>query len=325
LVYVNGSEQDFRQALALDAKCYAFVYTEIDSHIHDSKLAESVLKRTVQHWLEHLVEEIIRGIRENTALRDDMSLRMIVASDHGFLDISEQSQVRFEKGMTSFLDLERHGRLAIARIKVEEGVTDIAATTEMVRGFYDRQSAAWHVIWREQSEQYGLADSSSSEGEVVAWLMPRLLQYVSKGKGNYVHGGLSMYEAVVPVAVLTRGILEVQAPVVTLTSKLESEEEGILSIAVLNKNDQPLRHVVIHVPELGLARVQTRDIGPGSIERLDVAVTPSKSGDVAVRVICEGDIGGVRKRFEEMRVLTVQPGRLERMRLSTRRTFDEDW
>jgi len=62
------------------------------------------------------------------------------------------------------------------------------------------------------------------------------------------------------------------------------------------------------------------------VERLDVSVIPPASGDVPVQVVLDGEIGGMRKRFEEMRVLTVQPGRRERMRLSTRRTFeDEDW
>jgi hypothetical protein len=326
LVYVNGGETDFRQALRLDARCYALVYTEIDSHIHDSKLVESELKKTVRHWLEHLVEEIFKGIRQNPALRDETNLKIIVASDHGFLDVSEQSQAELERSLRAFLDLERHGRLAIVRVKREEGLESMVPVLQAVKDFYNKHSAAWHVIWREQSEQFGLAESSPSEGEVVAWLMPRLFQYVSKGKGNYVHGGLSMYETIVPIAVLARGELEIEAPVVILTGRLVSEEEGVLSIAILNKNDRPLQDLVIEIPELGLRGLRARDIGPGDVERLDVSVIPPASGDVPVQVVLDGEIGGMRKRFEEMRVLTVQPGRRERMRLSTRRTFeDEDW
>jgi hypothetical protein len=321
LVYVNGGEKDFRQALKLDAKCYAFVYTEIDSHIHVSKMGESKLKATAMQWLSDLVREIAQGIQQNSSLRDEVNLKVIVASDHGFVDVSEQSQTKFDSSLRGFLDLERHGRLAIARIKGEQ---DTTLALQAVKDFYNECSTAWHVIWREQSEQFGLAESSPSEGEVVAWLMPRLLQYVRRGKGNYVHGGLSMYEAIVPIAVLAKGALEIEVPVVTLTGRLASEEEGTLSIAILNKNDRPLQDLVIDIPELGLRGLQARDIGPGDVGKLVVSVIPSRSGDIPVQVILDGEIGGVREHFEETRVLAVQPGRRERMRLSTRRTFDDE-
>jgi len=320
LVYVNGGEKDFRQALGLDAKCYACVYAEIDSHIHNSKLEEPKLKATVQQWLSDLVGVITQGVRRNPLLRDEINLKIIVTSDHGFLDISEQSQAKLEKSLRVFLDLERHGRLAIVRTKEE----DTTPALQAIREFHSRHSAAWHVIWREQSEQFGLPESSPSEGEVVAWLMPRLLQYVRRGRGNYVHGGLSMYETIVPVAILGRGGLELEAPVVTLTGRLASEEESTLSIAILNKNDMPLQNLTIDIPEVGLKRLQVGDIGPRGVGNLAVSVIPPKSGDIPVQVILCGEVGGVRKRFEETRVLAVQPGRRERMRLSTRRTFDDD-
>jgi len=321
LVYVNGSEKDFRQALQLDARCYAFVYTEIDSHIHDSKLAESELKKTVRQWLEHLVGEILKGIRQSPSLHEVADLTIIVVSDHGFLNVSEQSLAQFEKPLRAFLDLERHGRLAIVRVK---GEGDKASVLQAVREFHNRHLAAWHVIWREQSEQFALAEFSPSEGEVVAWFMPRLLQYVSRGKGNYVHGGLSMYETIVPIAVLSRGKLELEAPVITLTGQLVSEEESALSIAILNQNEQPLQGIVIDIPELGLGGYRAADIEPGGVGKLTVPVVPPKSGDISVQVVLDGQIGGVKKRFEETRILAVQPGRRERMRLSTRRTLGEE-
>ena len=324
LAYVNGGERDFRQALKLDAKCYAFVYTEIDSLIHVSKQKESSLKATTTQWLSDLIGEIAQGIQQNSALRDEANLKVIVTSDHGFVDVSEQSQIKFDSSLKGFLDLERHGRLAIARVKGEQ---DTTLAEQAVKKFYNEHSTAWHVIWREQSEQFGLPGASSSEGEVIAWLMPRLLQYVRRGRGNYVHGGLSMYEAIVPVAVLAKGALEIEAPVVTLTGRLASEEEGVLSIAILNKNDRPLQDLVIDIPELSLRGLQARNIGPGEVGKLVVSVIPSKSGDIPVKVMLAGEIGGVQKHFEETRVLAVEPGRRERMRVSTRRTFDDedDW
>lgn len=322
LVYVNGSERDFRQALELNAKCYAIVYTEIDSHIHVSKMEESKLKATAIQWLSDLAGVLDQGIQQNPALRDEGNLKVIVTSDHGFVDISQQSQLKFDSSLKEFLDLERHGRLAIARVK--EGEQNVSAASQAVRDFYNEHSAAWHVIWREQSEQFGLPESSPSEGTVVAWLMPRLLQYVRRGRGNYVHGGLSMYETIVPLAILARGQLEMEAPVVTLTGQLTSEEEGMLSIAILNKNDLPLRALEIDVPELGVRNLRVGDVGPNDVKSSVVSVIPPKSGDIPVQVILHGESGGLRKRFQETRILTVQPGRRERMRLSTRRTFDED-
>jgi len=319
LVYANGGENDFRQALGLDAKCYAFVYTEIDSHIHVSKLDESKLKASAAQWLSDLAGEIAQGIQQNPSLRDEANLKIIVTSDHGFLNITDKGQARFEKSLKAFLDLERHGRLAIVRTK-----QDTTPALQAVKEFLDEHSAAWHIVWREQGEQFGLPESSPSEGEVVAWLMPRLLQYVRRGKGNYVHGGLSMYEMIVPVAILRKGELELETPVVTLTGRLVSEEESVLSIAILNNNDLPLQDLAIEIPEMKLEGLQVGDVGPRDVGNLVVSLIPPKSGDIPIRVILNGEIGGVRTRFEETRVLAVWPGRRERMRLSTRRTFDDE-
>jgi len=321
LVYVNGGEKDFRQALGLDAKCYALVYVEIDSHIHSSKLEEYKLKATAQQWLLDLVELVTQEVRQNPLLRDEVNLKIIVTSDHGFLDISDQSQAKLEKSLRAFLDLERHGRLAIVRARDGEMM---ASALQAVKDFYNKHSAAWHVIWGEQGEQFGLPESSPSEGEVVAWLMPRLLQYVRRGKGNYVHGGLSMYETIVPVAILSKGGMELEDPVVTLSGRLVSEEECTLSIAILNKNDLPLLSLVIDIPKVGLKGLQVGNIGPRDVGNLTTPIIPPKSGDIPVQVILNGEVGGVRQHFEQARILAVQPGRRERMRLSTRRTFDDD-
>ena len=321
LVYVNGDEKDFGEALELDAKCYAFVYSEIDSLIHVSKKRESKLKATAAQWLSDLVVELVRGIRQNASLRDQASLKIIVTSDHGFVDVSEQSQAKFDVSLRRFLDLERHGRLAIARVK-EEG--DAAVASQLLKDFHNEHSEAWHVVWQDQGAQFGLAESSPSEGLVIAWIMPRLLQYVRRGRGHYVHGGLSMYEAIVPIAVLTKGLVEIEAPMLTLTGRLTSEEESTLSIAILNRNDRPLKDLTMDIPELGLKRLRAGDIGPGDVGKLAVTAIPRESGDVAVHIKLDAEVGGIQKRFQETRVVTVLPGRRERIRLSTRRTFDDE-
>jgi hypothetical protein len=324
LVYANGSEKDFRQALELEARCYAFVYTEIDSLIHSSKSAETELRQTVQQWLDHLVTEILKGVRQNAALCNEANLDIIVASDHGFLDVSDQEQAEIEQSLRAYVDLERHGRLAIIRTKSGESGANLSSILQVAKSFYGQHGTAWHAIWREQSEQFGLAESSPSEGDVIAWLMPRLLDYVKRGKGNYVHGGLSMYEVIVPVALLNRGVLGFEAPVVTLSGQLSSEEESELTIVILNKTDVPLRGGIVSIPEMGLGKTPFGDIGPHEVKSLVVSVIPPKSGDIPVQVVLDGEIGGKRQEFKEQRVLTVQPGRRERIRVSTRRTFEED-
>lgn len=321
LVYVNGSTTDFRQALQIEARCYALVYTEIDSHIHVSKLEEHEEKETVQKWLTVLIEGVIQGIQQNPSLRNEMNLKIIITSDHGFLDISESSKAEVDSPLSTYLDLERHGRLAIVKGSNEEHAK---AAIILVKDFYDKHSTAWHIIQREHGEAFGLAASSASEGEVVAWLMPRLFQYVKKGRGNYAHGGLTMYETIVPLAVLTRGVPEIEPPVITITGKLSSEEPGTISIAIYNKNDRPIQDLVIAIPELNIGDLRAEYISPGEITRLAVTVVSPKSGDVSIHLALQGEIGGMKKHFEETCILTVQPGRVERMRLSTRRNFDDE-
>ncbi len=321
LVYVNGSTTDFRQALQIEARCYALVYTEIDSHIHVSKLEEREEKETVQKWLTALVDDVIQGIQQNPSLRNETSVKIIITSDHGFLDITESDKIEVDNPLSTYLDLERHGRMAIVKVSNEKYVK---AATLLVKDFYDKHSSAWHIIQREHGEEFGLAVSSASEGEVVAWFMPRLFQYVKKGRGNYAHGGLSMYETIVPLAVLVRGVPEIESPVVTITGKLSSEEPGTISIALYNKNDRPIQDLLIAIPELNIGDFRAEYISPGEISRLTATVISPKSGDVQIHLTMQCDISGIKKHFEETRILTILPGRRERMRLSTRRNFDDD-
>jgi hypothetical protein len=111
--------------------------------------------------------------------------------------------------------------------------------------------------------------------------------------------------------------------VITLTGQLVSEEKGMLSIAVLNRNDRPLQNVAVSIPEFGLKELQVVDIEPGGVQKLVVSVIPPRSGDISIQVVLYGEIAGGRRRFEEARNLTIQPGRRERMRLSTRRILDD--
>jgi hypothetical protein len=55
-----------------------------------------------------------------------------------------------------------------------------------------------------------------------------------------------------------------------------------------------------------------------------VTVISPKSGDVPIHLTIQGEISGEKKHFEETRILTVQLGRRERMRISTRRSLDDD-
>ena len=95
-----------------------------------------------------------------------------------------------------------------------------------------------------------------------------------------------------------------------------------LSLALRRTGRQPAADLHERAIECWLAG----DLGSDELKKLDLSVTPSKSGNLAVLVVLEGKMGGISKRFEEKRLLTVQPGRRERMLKSTRRTFDdEDW
>lgn len=326
LVYANGSSADLRYALTLDARCYALVYTEIDAHIHVSRLDEMQLKDSARTWLADLVDDISQGIQSNHTLREESSLRLIVTSDHGFVDVSSQAQARLDSSVRGHLDLERHGRLAILRSNAEEAL-DEQKLMQAAKEFVSENSLEWHAIWRDQAAQYGLAESSPSEGRVIAWLMPRSLSYITRGKGHYVHGGLSLYEMIVPLVELMRGELGIEGPAVTLSGRLASEEQGTLLIAVLNRGGRSLEDLSLSIPELGVGRLHVGSIGPGEMRRLDMMVVAPRSGDLQVRVLMEGESGSTKVRFEDERVLAIEPGRRERMRRSTRRTFadDEEW
>jgi hypothetical protein len=321
LIYANGSENDFRQALQHQAKLYAFVYNEIDSHIHVSKLIESELKDSIRQWLSSLVESIFQGIQHNPYLKNDPNLKIIVVSDHGFIDITDYQLAEFDKSLGNSLDLERHGRLAIVKCDVLENVEK---ATSLVNEYCGKQTGVWHIIWRDQSEQYGLAESSPSEGEIVAWIIPRLSKYVRKGRGNFAHGGLSMYETIVPFTVLSKGVPAFEIPVVTVSGELFSEEQGTIIFTLLNRNDRPFENLVINIPELGIRDYSLGNIESGSLKYSNLLATPPESGHLSLQIYIDAEVSGIRKKFEDTRVLFVQPGRRERMRKSTQRIIDDE-
>lgn len=321
-VYVNGTIEDMQQALRLPAQTYVIVYPSIDKAAH-TESEEDILQDAITRRLTQLADALVGEVERNHHF-DLNNLRLIVTADHGCAHTrwSRQQPLppAFKTGLESPPQIERHGR--VAQLVVPQGSQEAETIQAQVRRFCQENAGEWHVIWGEDAAKYGLPAHDKKGNHVIAWFSPRHMNYLAKGSGLYVHGGFSLYETLVPLALLrySKGRKFVP-PAVTLVGldKLRKETPTTVLISVSNYNRQELTGS-LSISTLQVEGVEIEAVPPNETVSTAVEVTPTKSGEVVLSITLRYRVG-LSEEMKWTKQVTVDVGmsRREQMQLETKR------
>lgn len=321
-VYVNGAIDDIQQALRLPARHYVVIYTGIDRAAHNES-EEEVLQETISTRLRLLAELLADEIDRNHHL-DPNALRLIVTADHGCAHTRWSEQKSLPAALKAYTELdpqiERHGR--VAQVVVAGDVEEVEAVKRQVKTFYEENKDEWYVIWGEEASKYGLPRQDKKGHRVIAWLSPRNMNYLRRGNGLYVHGGFSLYETIVPLAVMRySGERRFIVPTVLFSGldELRKEKPSTILVNIGNDNDQELTGV-LSIPELRVKEFEIEPVPPGDTVPTEVTVKPTLSGEVSLSVTLRYR-AGLSEEMEWKKQYTVDIGisRREQIELETKR------
>jgi len=317
-VYVNGTVDDIREALRMPARHYVLIYRGIDAVAHNES-EEEVLQETISTKLRLLAELLADEIDRNRHL-DPNALRLIVTADHGCAHTRWSEQKSLRAALKPYTCIERHGR--VAQIVMVGDAEEIETVVQQAKRFYEENKDGWYVIWREKAPEYGLPQQDKKGRQVIAWLVPRDMNYLRRGTGLYVHGGLSLYETIVPLAVLRYGRKRsFIMPTVLFQGldRLRKEKPTTILISISNDNKQELTGV-LSIPELRVKEFEIQPVPPGETVSTEVPVNPAKSGEVSVSVILRYRVGlSEEMEWKTRYTVDIAMSRREQMELETRR------
>jgi hypothetical protein len=321
-VYVNGAMDDIKEALGLRARHYVVIYTGIDRAAHHEN-EEQVLQEAISTSLALLANTLTDGINQNRHL-DPNALRLIVTADHGCAHTRWSKQKSLPAALKRYTEpdpqIERHGR--VARVVVSKDTEDVETVKQQVKMFYEENRNDWHVIWGEQASDYGLPRQDKKEHHVIAWLSPRNMNYLRRGNGLYVHGGFSLYETIVPLAVLRYSrerIFIVPTVIFSGLDKLRKEKPSTILVNIGNDNDQELTGV-LSIPELRVEEFEIEPVPPGDTMSTEVPVNPTLSGEVPLSVILQYRVGlSGEIEWKKQHTVDIAMSRRELMELETKR------
>ena len=321
-IYVNGATEDIREALRLPARHYVVIYTGIDRAAHNEN-EEQVLQETISTRLRLLAELLADEIDRNRHL-DPTALRLIVTADHGCAHTRWSEQKSLPVALKAYTEpdpqIERHGR--VAQVVVAGESEEVETVKQQVKVFYEENKDKWYAIWGEDAAKYGLPERDKRGRQVIAWLSPRNMDYLRRGNGLYVHGGFSLYETIVPLAVLRysrerRFII----PTVIFSGldKLRKEKPSTILVNIGNDNDRELTGA-LSIPELRVEEFEIEPVPPSGTVPTEVPVNPTLSGEVALSVTLRYRVGLSEEiEWKKQYTVDIAMSRRELIELETKR------
>jgi len=318
LAYIVGGYSDFNWALSKDAKVYALVSSDMDGILHSIKVSEETLRRSVRPVFEELVKNLLDSIKNIG------NVKIVIATDHGFLSIDKTTEKIFDLLPNMGIEIDKRERWATLTLY------DRVLSPRNIN--FELLSKDWHVIPRNDTSAYGLprtwktksADKAKSQYlPMLALVLCKGAKYLHKGKGNYVHGGLSFYETIIPFAVLTSAKIEIKNPSIVIEGKYEKDKESTMKIILSNLNDIDLKKVKVTIENLGIYEWPVERVAAKDKCISEIPFTPRESCD-QFQVLIKVNYEAQGKDFEvsEPRIIKIEKSRAERLQVR-RDAFDE--
>ncbi len=284
-VYVSDP-MAFEWAVRAGYPLTVLVYVMLDMFTHPQQHGVHVHKDMMRAAFADISRRLARH------LAGDPSMRLIIATDHGFTGtgmgarIPVPPEIQAGSGVvdlhTRFVTVGRlpgnsPAKLADSSLYVFGSDTPVRST-----------ALGLPETWRFQD--------SGRELPVDYWVFPRGADYFWS-KGEFAHGGLSFYETLIPFAILKgRDVKPIPGLRVSVEKRvLETKKEDLVTLVVTNTGNVRLRglHLQIHFDGDRIREVASgANVEPGGQVRYTVLYTPNREGRITATVRYSADAMG---------------------------------
>jgi len=286
LVYAKGFK-NIKYALKKDAKVHAILISEeMDGVIETVGVNESALKAGIKSMFKEAIEPCLKDIK------DIPNVKIVLATDHGFISVDQMNKKRLRSDINDLKEkgygLDWHGRHLVLTL-IDDSVDPKQID---INEILQENANDWFILYRDNIGNYGLPWTCKMktrdihEGEtpykpVLALLLCKEGYYLRKGKGSYVHGGLSFYETIIPFVVMSPGKVEIIEPIVGMTyNKYRVGEESMIDINITNPNKNDLKDMKITIEEFDIYNWHIKDVKANDSQKVHILIIPKKSGDI---------------------------------------------
>lgn len=227
--FANGGKDHFNDLIQKDADIYTFIYTDADELFHGLKdINKDIIKAVFDNQIRNIIDRVEKKFNE--------PVKIIIATDHGSIDIDNSTSISLEYPIKKFFEhykikFDTHGKYL--RIFSEKKVTP-----EIYKEIFDyfNSSGRWHIIEEKDMDKYALPNREVGN-EVLMYLIAKYGYHIGGVKGNNVHGGFSMNETIIPFAILEKKSLITKELKISVEGELTAKTLSKLEITVFNDND----------------------------------------------------------------------------------------
>ncbi|TDX53235.1 PglZ domain-containing protein [Orenia marismortui] len=313
VAFASGGKKDFRTMIKEQSDIYSFIFTEADEMFHGFK---DINKDIITALFENQIKNIAESISKYNYLDQ---AKIVVATDHGSVKISEQKVHNLNNSFKSYLDdkdikTKSHGRY----LKIYSDHFNPKVYRE-IKDYISKEDDYWYIINKEEMSDFYLPELDM-DGHNYFWLISKYGYYPKGTRGEYTHGGFSMSETIIPFTVLERKKVDFINPELRLeNSNLVSNQKSKLSLILINNNDYPLRNLKLKFKLFGVNE-EIDYIPSNEVKKIDINLLPSTSGRIQENIEVGFNVVDNRRSFYKEVELNVEDSSKERINKSLKKS-----
>lgn len=290
-----GGKEKFNQLIDKDLDIYAFIYSESDAVLHG-------LTDLNKEIIYYILKEQLNNIIKKAENKFGDSMRIVITTDHGTVDIKNSKGIRMERAVKEYLecysiDYNSHGKYI--RVFSKEKVSS-SIYNEMLDCFKGQD--CFHIITRDDMDKFFLP-KEENKGYNLFYLICQYNYHINSATSSNTHGGFSMNETIIPFGVFEKELEDVMDLEVTISGELVYDNDSKLIVKIFNPNDFDIKDAHLSI-KFFIYDYRMDFIEKKSYSEFEIGIIPKEQGLVDTNITIKYDKFG--ENFEMTKDMKIE-------------------